>query len=234
MSYCVNCGVELAASLERCPLCGTRVVNPAEREPGAEAPSFPPEMPRYTVPQIRRAAALSVAVLLLIPLFSTLVCDSVFNGALTWSRFVCAGYLILYGFLFPPLFVSRHKVTLCMAIGWLALSAALWVFCSITGGAWFWRFALPLVTGSFLLAYAAYLLVRHTPWNFLKTGAAVLGSLGFFTLYVEWLINSAFFGGKSLVWSLITVVPCLVLSAFLALVDSNRALKESIRRRFFF
>ena len=28
MSYCVNCGVKLAASEEKCPLCNTIVINP--------------------------------------------------------------------------------------------------------------------------------------------------------------------------------------------------------------
>ena len=28
MSYCINCGVELEASLKECPLCHTPVINP--------------------------------------------------------------------------------------------------------------------------------------------------------------------------------------------------------------
>lgn len=32
MSYCVNCGVELEASLKECPLCNTPVINPKELE----------------------------------------------------------------------------------------------------------------------------------------------------------------------------------------------------------
>ena len=30
MSYCVKCGVELDEGAERCPLCGTEVINPNE------------------------------------------------------------------------------------------------------------------------------------------------------------------------------------------------------------
>ena len=30
MSYCVNCGVELAPSEKNCPLCGTPVINPPQ------------------------------------------------------------------------------------------------------------------------------------------------------------------------------------------------------------
>ena len=44
MSYCVNCGVELQADAEKCPLCNTVVINPNElRSPkDAQAP-FPSE-----------------------------------------------------------------------------------------------------------------------------------------------------------------------------------------------
>lgn len=43
MSYCVNCGVELDASLEACPLCNTPVVNPKDFAPQNPFPSFPRE-----------------------------------------------------------------------------------------------------------------------------------------------------------------------------------------------
>ena len=39
MSYCVNCGVKLAPSEKKCPLCGVPVVNP--RDPWVE-PSHRP------------------------------------------------------------------------------------------------------------------------------------------------------------------------------------------------
>ena len=32
MSYCVNCGVKLDPSLERCPLCNTPVINRPSRK----------------------------------------------------------------------------------------------------------------------------------------------------------------------------------------------------------
>ena len=42
MSYCVNCGVELAASERRCPLCGVEVINPREPfDENGERPEMP-------------------------------------------------------------------------------------------------------------------------------------------------------------------------------------------------
>ena len=40
MSYCVNCGVELARCEKKCPLCGVEAVNPASPA-GPEGEAFP-------------------------------------------------------------------------------------------------------------------------------------------------------------------------------------------------
>ena len=41
MSYCVNCGVELDASLKNCPLCNTPVINPNELKKITPPSPFP-------------------------------------------------------------------------------------------------------------------------------------------------------------------------------------------------
>ena len=43
MSYCVNCGVELDASAEACPLCNTPVINPKEIPYSKKMTPFPKE-----------------------------------------------------------------------------------------------------------------------------------------------------------------------------------------------
>ena len=41
MSYCVNCGVELEASLKECPLCNTPVINPKQPHPVTGSGPYP-------------------------------------------------------------------------------------------------------------------------------------------------------------------------------------------------
>ena len=65
MAYCPNCGVELAPSEARCPLCGA----PAPQPPGAGKP-YPPAAnapEERHAPRKRRTFALACAILLLIP-----------------------------------------------------------------------------------------------------------------------------------------------------------------------
>ena len=41
MSYCVNCGVELDASLESCPLCHTPVINLSDLQKFKKTTPYP-------------------------------------------------------------------------------------------------------------------------------------------------------------------------------------------------
>ena len=52
MSYCVNCGVELDASLRECPLCHTPVINPVEA--GKEFPPSPYPVNKGQVEVVKR------------------------------------------------------------------------------------------------------------------------------------------------------------------------------------
>ena len=52
MSYCVNCGVELEASLKECPLCHTPVINP--NQIGQPTPPSPYPMNKGQVEVVKR------------------------------------------------------------------------------------------------------------------------------------------------------------------------------------
>ena len=52
MSYCVNCGVKLAASEEKCPLCNTVVINPNETGQDKKEGAYSPHFEDYSVRKI--------------------------------------------------------------------------------------------------------------------------------------------------------------------------------------
>ena len=70
MSYCVNCGVELEKGAKKCPLCGTKVINP--REIGDEhIHSYPVYSPAPKV-KIKKSTVVSlITLILLLPDFLT-------------------------------------------------------------------------------------------------------------------------------------------------------------------
>ena len=76
MSYCVNCGVELGQSAEKCPLCGTQAWHPEHWTP--DAPYFPTK-PAVVEPVSKRALALVLTSMLV----SVSLCCGMLNLILT-------------------------------------------------------------------------------------------------------------------------------------------------------
>ena len=84
MSYCVNCGVELADSEKYCPLCHTEVINP--RSPYKEPSEFPyPRQIERIASHIDRRFFASISTfILLLPAFITILCDLLTDASLNW------------------------------------------------------------------------------------------------------------------------------------------------------
>ena len=66
MSYCVNCGVELEKSEQRCPLCGVEVINPAEPFDFTDVRPYPKHVERLNARIDRRYTATFLSLLLLV------------------------------------------------------------------------------------------------------------------------------------------------------------------------
>ena len=85
MSYCVNCGVELQKSEPRCPLCGTEVLNPNELHEEKPIRPYPAHVEHLDKTVDRRYIASFISLLLLIPLFTTMLANILVSKQLTWS-----------------------------------------------------------------------------------------------------------------------------------------------------
>ena len=95
--YCINCGVKLADTEKRCPLCGTLVCHPELVRPEAER--LYPEG-RYPASRVsHRSALIVLSTMFLLPALICLLCDLKLNGQLNWAGFVIGalalGYLIV-------------------------------------------------------------------------------------------------------------------------------------------
>ena len=123
MSYCVNCGVGLAKSLRRCPLCGTEVVNPnAPFDEEENAPRlYSSHIERLDARIDRRYTATFISLMLLIPLFVTVFTNLLANGALTWSLYVAGGLLLLFTALLLPLMLKKRNPYLFVLLDGLAV-----------------------------------------------------------------------------------------------------------------
>ena len=87
MSYCVNCGVKLDDSLERCPLCNTPVINPNEVSCSHSVPPFPKENGQVETVKNKDMAILYSLVLIATGASCGLLNLLAFNSS-AWSLYV--------------------------------------------------------------------------------------------------------------------------------------------------
>ena len=142
--YCINCGVKLADSEKRCPLCGTVPYHPDIVRQEGEA-LYPPD--RYPRAKTNSKAVLgAITILVLIPIFITMICDLGIHGRITWSGYVVGGILLCYVAAVLPQWFARPNPVIFVPCSFLAAGLyVLYIDLSVHGG-WFLSFAFP-VTG---------------------------------------------------------------------------------------
>lgn len=230
--YCVRCGVELADSEEKCPLCATRVYHPdLERE--LTEPPFPAER----LPQVKggRAGLLFVAtMLLLLPVIVCLLCDWHINGEVIWSGYVAGGILVAYVASLLPLWFRRPNPVIFVPCAFATVLALLLYVNWKTDGDWFLSLAFPVTGGIALIITAVVALMRYVPrgWLYIFGGAFLL--LGGFSMLIEFLVNFTFGIENALFWSFFPLSAFAILGAVLLTVAICRPLRESLRKKLFF
>lgn len=102
MSYCVECGVKLAAGEPKCPLCHTPVNNPNHPVCDVEASSHPQAIEEAISRLDRRYARRLSLIFLMIPIAIVLLIDFL-SGSNGWSAYVVGALVMSYCFFAVPL-----------------------------------------------------------------------------------------------------------------------------------
>ena len=131
MSYCVNCGVELEASLKACPLCHTPVINP--KQIGQPVPPSPYPVNKGQVEVVKRK---DLGILLSVVLIATsgtclLLNLLAFNNSL-WSLLVIGICICLFVFTFPAVYYSKTPVYISLLADGVAVAVYLYMIGFLT------------------------------------------------------------------------------------------------------
>ena len=126
MSYCVNCGVELEASLQECPLCHTPVINPRNA-----SKDFPPSPYPVNKGQVEVVKRKDLGILLSVVLIATggtclLLNLLVFYRSL-WSLLVIGICICLFVFTFPVVFYSKMPLFISLFADGMAVAVYLYM-----------------------------------------------------------------------------------------------------------
>ena len=229
--YCIKCGVELADSEKKCPLCGTHVFHPQLLHPDEER-LYPADLnpPR----QVRPWGALTIlTAFFLLPMFITLLCDVQLSGTVVWSGYVVGGLLVSYVMLVLPHWFRRPNPVVFVPCNFLAIGLFLFYVNWHTDGSWFLSFAFPVTGVTGLIVTAVVTLTRyiHRGRLYIYGGAAL--ALGAFMPLMELLLNITLDRPVSFIWSLYPLGALVLLGATMLVIAICRPLRDSLSKRLF-
>ena len=229
--YCVQCGIKLADSERKCPLCNTVVFHPDLEQSDAQ-----PLYPRDKMP-VRTSGAKALGgagiILYCIPLAICFFSDIQANGTVDWFGYVAGALAVLYILFAFPLWFKKPNPVIFAPCGVAATILYLLYINFKTNGHWFLSFALP-ISGAFGLVVCTvitllYYLRRGRLYIF--GGATMV--LGGVLLLTEYLLSVTFhlcFIG----WSMYPLAVLILLGGLMIYLAIDRAARETIERKLFF
>ena len=230
--YCIKCGVELADSEKKCPLCGTVVFNPELSRPDGE-PQYP-RMPAAQPEKVNHSGIMFVVTMLfMLPIVTTLLCDWQINGKIIWSGYAVGAVILLYTLVVLPLWFRHPNPVIFIPIDFAMTALYLLYINCATGGHWFLSFALPVTAAAGLILTAAVTLLKYVRKGYLFIFGGTIILSGAYTVLVEFLLNLTFGLHDTFLWSIYPLAVGVVLGAMLLVIAVSKPLRRSLHRKFF-
>lgn len=230
--YCIKCGVELADSEKKCPLCGTVVFNPELSRPDGE-PQYP-RMPAAHPEKVNHSGIMFVVTMLfLLPIVTTLLCDWQINGEIIWSGYAVGAVILLYTLVVLPLWFRHPNPVIFIPIDFAMTALYLLYINCATGGHWFLSFALPVTAAAGLILTAAVTLLKYMRKGYLFIFGGTIILSGAYTVLVEFLLNLNFHVHDEFIWSFYPFSVSFILGIMLIVIGICRPLRESLHKKFF-
>lgn len=226
--YCVKCGVELADSEKKCPLCNTPVYFP-EFSPSPERP-----YPRFDEPEKvnPRGIYFIVSFVCLIAAFISLVCDINLNGGITWSGYVVGGIALAYILMIFPGWFRKYNPAIFVPVNYLATALYLAYINYATGGEWFFTFALPITGAAALIMCSITILSYYIKRGYLYIWGGAFIASGAFCPVMELLANITFGNYDHLRWSFYPLIALSLVGIMLIVIAIVKPFRESLCRIF--
>lgn len=234
MSYCVNCGVQLDPSLERCPLCNTPVINPNEVSHTHPVLPFPKEKGQVEVVKSRDLALLLSVSLSAACIVCGLLNLLVFQRSL-WSLYVIGACVVIWVLAIPAVIYTKMPIYISLICDGLAIGLYQYLISFNTAGhAWFFGLALPITALVTIAALLFALFVKKVSSAFLMTALYFFLDLAFLCVGIELLIERFLSVRYHLTWSAVVLSICAVIVISLVTILSRARLRNAVRRRLHF
>lgn len=163
MSYCVNCGVELDSSAEKCALCDTPVINPNKPEKAKEEQTPFAKVMHVPKETQKRFVAMIVSLVMLIPNIVCFFVNAFIFPDSFWSIYVAATSFLVWILCVLPFFIKNYRAYFMWAFDTLAVSLYVYLF-YVMGrelDKWYSQCALPIILFLSLLTLCYLIWVRR-------------------------------------------------------------------------
>lgn len=228
--YCVNCGVKLADSEKKCPLCSTAPGSvPARREPAK--PLYPPN--RYPETSVNSGAVNgALLILFLIPLLVTFFVDLQADWCLDWFWYAAGALVLVYVLFALPRWFRSPNPVIFVPCDFAAAALYLLLIDLLAEGHWYLSFALPMTGSICLIVTTVVVLMRYLRKGRLYIFGGAFIAMGGVSLLMECLLSATFpiaFVG----WSVYPLIVFVLLGGLLIFLAINRSARETMQRKFF-
>ena len=229
--YCIKCGVKLADTEKKCPLCNTVVCHP-DYEQTAERPLYPGNK----LPKSNSGSKALNGIVIILFLIPTLVCffaDWFLDGKIEWFGYVAGALLVSYVAFALPLWFKKPNPVIFVFCSFVTTALYLLYINLATGGHWFMSFAFPVVGGVCLITCAVVTLMYYLRRGKLYILGGAFMALGAFMLLIEFLMKVTF-GLRFIGWSIYPLVVLVLFGGILIYLAINSAAREMLERKLFF
>lgn len=230
--YCIRCGVELADSESRCPLCQTEVYHPEIEQKRADKP-YPSGAMKAGDTFNPQGVLFLVTVGFALVAIICLMCDIDINRGIHWSGYVLGGLILGYGAVVLPSWF-RNANPVIFVPSWFAAAALFLLYINYrTDGDWFLTLALPVTAFIGIVITAAIALYKYLRRGYLYITGGLIIALGIYPVFIELLIHTTFGTPRLMVWSMYPFTVLFIIGMALIIIAICKPLRQSLQKKFF-
>ncbi|MBQ3021476.1 MAG: hypothetical protein IJD92_04570 [Bacilli bacterium] len=229
MSYCVNCGVKLAKSEKKCPLCNTKVINPNLKDEVSYS-VYSNQIEKFKSVDFKFLVKICYFVLFVLALV-TVLCNIIITHSVTWSIYVvfsiiCFGSLLSY--------LNFKSVYISHTLAFVGIELLLFVIAYLNSGMhWFIYLVLPFIFILWIYVMLCTFLIKKRRKSLIRSIVLCLVVSSVAIIGIESSIDLFKYEKISLTWSLYAILPILIISILLFLISYNKKLLDEIKQRLF-
>lgn len=234
MSYCVNCGVKLAASEKKCPLCNTVVINPNYTGEDKKEAVYSNRYEEYPLRKINVKYLVQIILSIIgIGVLVQTLCDFLLSFSISWSLYAIGAFGLLVCVVLPVLTKLKSPYIATM-IDLVALALYIFMIAIMTDGElWYYEFYLPLHLLSSIYIWCMVIFLRKKRRNYFRAGGVSLLFVCLLLILIELLLDIYIVGKVYLIWSLCCAPLLIAIAVPLLVIAARPKLREEMSRRLY-